>query len=70
MAKKIQFQVGDQVRVKQSGGGSGPTLFEITSLSADGLACFVREIRASPLSSGRYREQRWDTSLLVPANPE
>jgi len=58
------FEVGNQVRVKQSGGGKGETIYEIVALN--GFACMIREIGLG--GSGRpFAPQRFDTSLLTHA---
>jgi hypothetical protein len=64
MARKETFAVGNQVRVRQSGGGTGDTIYEIVALS--GFRCMIREIGMAP-NGKRYAAQRFDTSLLTHA---
>jgi len=63
MAKKEIFEVGNQVRVKTSDGGTGDTIYEIVALSD--FACLIREI--GTVDGKPYRAQRFDTSLLTHA---
>lgn len=59
MAKREHFEVGNQVRLRNDD-GSG-TLYEITSIAANGLGCMIREYTGKPPF---YTEQYFDTSLL------
>lgn len=49
----------DLVRVVQSGGGLGPTLYVVTWVHANGCDCEIREA-----GNPRAGEQTFDTSLL------
>lgn len=54
-------KIGDITRVKLSSGGFGDTRYEITDLHANGLSCFIKEVREGV----NMAKQRFDTSLLV-----
>jgi hypothetical protein len=62
MKDKAELRVNDLVRVKQSGGGPGPTLYLLEWIGERGH-CVIREA-GNPLAGG----QNFDLSLLLKAS--
>jgi hypothetical protein len=54
-------KVGDRVRVVQSGGKLGPTVFKVKVISSDGFSCLISEINENEVECA---PQPFDLSLL------
>ncbi len=56
------IRVGDLVRVRQFGGGLGPSRYEVTKIGPR-FACKIRQW-PGPMRGGSYAEQDFDLSML------